>query len=548
MKIDNFKQTFNCMNFKYLTFLVFFLSCFFINAQNNSKVLFTIDNEPIYTQDFLSVYNKNINLMDDSSKNAVENYLDLYVNYKLKVKEAFELRLDTTTKFKNELNQYKISLTAPYLKDKEVSQKLIEEGYNRISKEVDVSHILLFLKPDASPKDTLVAYKKLIEARNLINEGIDFNEVALKYSEDPSVSQNGGKIGYFTGFQMVYPFENMAYNTPVNQVSMPFRTKFGYHILKVHNVRKSNGEVEVAHIMIKNDSLFAKAKIDSIYNEIILGNKDFFEVAQQISDDKASAVKGGRLDKFGSGRMVESFADESFKLNNEGEISKPFQTQFGWHIVKLLKKYPIESFDNLKSKIAEQVEQDERSNLVGATVIKRLLNEYKITVNEAALKQFEKDNWNENPEKFKSILLTIEQSKIPQSTFIYYLKSTRPSSINNSFIEFKEKQILNYYSQNIEKLNPEFAAMFSEFKEGLLLFELLENKVWEKSKDSIGLSNYFNENKIKNYNNKELKDIKGKVISDFQNYLEEQWIRDLHIKYKVEFNNLEKDRILKIKI
>ncbi len=536
------------MNFKHLTFLVVFLSIFLVNAQNNNKVLFTIDKEPIYTKDFLSVYNKNINLMEDSSQNAVENYLELYVNYKLKVKEAFELQLDTAQKFKNELSQYKISLTAPYLKDKEVSKKLIEEGYERIIKEVDVSHILLFLKPDASPKDTLAAYNKLLEARNLVKEGMDFNEVALKYSEDPTVAQNGGKIGYFTGFQMVYPFENMAYNTQINEVSMPFKTKFGYHILKVHNVRKSNGEVEVAHIMIKNDSLIAITKIDSIYKEITLGNKDFFEVAEQISDDKASAVKGGKLDKFGSGRMVETFADECFKLNNEGDISKPFQTQFGWHIVKLLKKYPIESFDNLKDKIAEQVAQDDRSNLVGASVIKRLFNEYQIAVNEKSLKQFDTDNWKENPEKFKSVLLTIEQNEIPQSTFISYLKSTRPNSVNNSFVEFKEKEVINYYTQNIEKLNPEFAAMFSEFKEGLLLFDLLETKVWEKSKDSVGLSNFFNENKSDKYSNKELKDIKGKVISDFQNYLEQQWIRDLHLKYKVEFNNLEKDRILKTKI
>ena len=326
-------------------------------------------------------------------------------------------------------------------------ESLIKEAYDRTKNEIKASHILIKLPNNASPEDTLKAYNRIVALKKRIENGEDFAMVAMGKdgSEDPSVSANGGNLGYFTAFQMVYPFENMAYNTPVNQVSMPFRTKFGYHILKVHNVRKSNGEVEVAHIMIKNDSLFAKAKIDSIYNEIILGNKDFFEVAQQISDDKASAVKGGRLDKFGSGRMVESFADESFKLNNEGDISKPFQTQFGWHIVKLLKKYPIESFDNLKSKIAEQVEQDERSNLVGATVIKRLLNEYKITVNEAALKQFEKDNWNENPEKFKSILLTIEQSKIPQSTFIYYLKSTRPSSINNSFIE-------NFFNINIDPL------------------------------------------------------------------------------------------------
>lgn len=535
------------MNFRIVTLIVLFIATNIV-AQNNQKVLFSINDEPVFTQEFIDVYKKNSALIEDSSKKGIENYLNLYVNYKLKVKQAYELSLDTFPKFKNELNSYKESLIAPYLKDKKVSEYLINEAYERILKEVDVSHILLFLKPDATPKDTLDAYNKLIEARNLVMNGNHFNDVALKYSEDPTVQQNGGRIGYFTGLQMVYPFENKAFTTNVGDVSMPFRTKFGYHILKVHNIRKSKGDIEVAHIMIKNDSSNAKIKIDSIYNQISTKNADFFELATQFSDDKASAIQGGRLNKFGTGQMVESFAVEAFKLENEGEVSKPFQTQFGWHIVKLLKKYPIESFDKLKEKLTQQVENDERSNLIGETVIKRLFKEYNVVVNEEALQQFRTDNWKDSPEKFTINLLTIKEVNIPQSSFISYLKTVKNTDINKAFAGFKEKEVIQYYKQHIETDNEEFALMFKEFKEGLLLFDLIEKKVWNTSKDSLALASYFNQNKVEKYQNKELSNIKGTVISDFQEYLEKQWIKDLYLKYNVVFNKSEKRKLLKLKI
>ncbi|WP_372746324.1 peptidylprolyl isomerase [Lutibacter sp.] len=535
------------MNFKYLVLIVLFFGIK-LNAQENKNVLFYIDKEPVFTQEFINVYKKNSAIIEETSKNGIESYLDLYVNYKLKVKEAFELKLDTIQKFKKELKEYKESLIAPYLKDKNVSEHLVKEAYDRITKEVDVSHILLFLKPDATANDTLIAYNKLLEARDLLQKGEDFKEVALKYSEDPTVQQNGGRIGYFTGLQMVYPFENEAFNTKINEVSMPFRTKFGYHILKVHNVRNSKGDVEVAHIMIKNDEALAKSKIDSIYTEITTNKADFFELAKLVSDDKASGNNGGKLPKFGTGRMIENFANESFSLKNEGDISKPFQTQFGWHIVKLIKKYPIESFDILKEKLTEQVNNDERSNLIGQSVLKRLFKEYNVTVNTEALNQFKTEDWKTNSDNFKSNLLKIKDENISQSNFISYLKTVNSSDIDKAIVGFKEKEVLNYYKKNIETDNQEFALMFKEFKEGLLLFDLLEQKVWEKSKDSTGLAHFFNERKAEKYGDKNLSDIKGTVISDYQSYLEQQWINNLHSKYNVEVNKTEKKKLLKLKL
>ena len=527
---------------------IFFLIGVVATAQKKEKILFTVDNKPVYTNEFIAIYKKNNSFVDEASKGGIQHYLDLYVNYKLKVKEAFELKLDTLQQFKNELSDYRENLIQPFLKDKTVSEKLVKEAYDRISKEVNVSHILIFLQPNSSEKDTLDAYNKLIEARNLILNGEKFEVVAKQYSLDPSAQQNGGKIGYFSGLQMVYTFENAAFNTPINTVSMPFRTKFGYHILKVHDIRNSKGEVEVAHIMIKNNGANdAKKRIDSIHTALKSDALLFKSLAENFSDDKASAVNGGLLEKFGSGKMVESFADEAFKLKNLGDISPPFQTPYGWHITKLIKKFPIESFENLKEKLTEQVQIDERSNLIGESVVKRLFQEYKITVNEKSLQQFNTDDWKNKPALFNNNLLLIEKKQINQTEFLSYLNINSLTNVNLAFEDFKKEQMIAFYKENMERLNPEFNLMYTEFKEGLLLFDLLEDKVWEKSKDSAELATYFDTHK-NNYINKNFDDIKGIVISDFQNYLEKQWINELYLKYEVKFNASEKRKIRKLKI
>lgn len=530
-----------------LKYTLIFLLLVILNtfSQEKSEVLFTINNEPYYTQEFLNVYAKNSNLIKDSKANSIENYLKLFVDYKLKVKQAKELKLDTLQKFKNELSEYKSKLILPYLKDEKVTEKLLNEAYERLQKEVEVSHILIMLKPNYSSVDTLQAFNKLIEARNLILAGNDFSEIAKKYSQDRSVHQNNGKIGYFTALQMVYPFENVAYSTPVSQVSMPFKTKFGYHILKVHNIRKSRGEVEAAHIMIKNNNANAKQKIDSIYNQLIQNKADFESVAKQVSEDRASAVNGGKLAKFGTGQMIEDFADVAFSLTKEGGISKPFQTQFGWHIVKLLKKYPLESFESIGLQLRQQVEKDERSILIEKSVINKLQKDYKIDINKSALYQFETDDWRNNSNSFQQLLLSINGLEIYQQQFIKYLKKNSYTNINSAFNNFKDQELLNYYKNNIETSNKEFATIFNEFKDGLLLFDLLEKTVWEKSKDSVGLANFYKINKVKKYNNQHFETIKGVIIADYQNYLEQNWVNALRKKYKVSFNNSEKKRVLK---
>ncbi|REE81899.1 peptidyl-prolyl cis-trans isomerase SurA [Lutibacter oceani] len=514
-------------------------------SQTKQSTLFRINDASYDTQEFIYNYEKNRNIIPDSA-NSLEDYLKLFINYKLKVKEAKDLKLDTFQKYINELKDYKNRLIQPYLKDKEVTDKLVKEAYERLLKEVNASHMLVFIKPNATPNDTLLAYNKLLEAREKVLQGKSFSEVAKQYSEDPSVEQNGGNLGFFTALQMVYPFENAVYSTPVNTISKPFKTKFGYHIVQVHDKRDARGELEVAHIMLKSESNKAKKRIDSIYNLVINENESFEAIATRVSEDNASAVNGGKLNKFSYGQMVEDFSNVAFKLQTVGEISTPFQTKYGWHIIKLLNKYPIESFEKVKDNLTQKIKRDNRSNLIGQSVVDKLFDEYEIRVHENALNQFKTDDWRNDSKIFNSNILTIENKNINQNSFVSFLKKAKYNTVNEAFNSFKEQEVLNYYKENIEFTNKEFAATYNEFKEGLLLFDLLEKKVWEKSKDSLGLSNYFNAVKDKKYKGAILEDIKGVVISDYQNYLEKLWIDSLHKKYQVKINNKVKKKLLKL--
>lgn len=515
-------------------------------SQGNNKLLFSIDNEPYFSNEFVHSYKKNLNLVENSDS-SFDDYLKLFIDFKLKVKEAKLMGYDILPKFIKELNEYKNSLILPYLRDEEVTDRLVMEAYKRLKEEVNVSHILIFLKPTVVGNDTLDVYNKLIEARNLIVEGSEFGEIAKKYSNDPSVNDNSGEIGYFTALQMVYPFENVAYETLVNEISMPFRTKFGYHILKVNDKRASKGEVEVAHIMLKN-GLNSNKKIDSIYSKLVASNVKFEDIAKEVSEDRASAINGGKLSKFGFGQMVVEFSNVAFSLTDEGEISKPFKSQFGWHIVKLLKKYPVKSYDKIEAELKQKIEKDVRSNLIGKSVVDKLFKKYNVKVNEKALKQFSSDNWKEHPENFEQNLIIINNEEISQTKFINFLKLKRNPIVESSFLEFKKNEVITYYKNEIENTNPNFASTFKEFKEGLLLFEFLEKQVWERAKNKEGLLKYFNKNKESNYIGKDLKNIKGIVISDYQDFLEANVMKELHEKYEVKINKSEKRRIKKINL
>ncbi len=513
------------MKISRLLIFVFLLTQTFLSAQNK-EVLFTIDNHPYYTDEFVRVYNKNLDLVKDDSQKDLDKYLELFLGYKLKVEKANKIGLQNSSSYQNELKSYRNQLSKNYINDSKVTNELVQEAYNRMSKEIRASHILVLVDEGASPEDTLKAFNKIKDIKNRLNAGEDFVKVAQQFSEDPSVKENNGDLGYFTAFRMVYPFENAAFNTNVGEVSKPFRTRFGYHLVKVVDKRENRGEVTVAHIMIVKPTpadapLEAKAKqtIEEIYQKIQQG-EGFESLASQFSEDKSSASKGGVLQRFGAGQLSsEEFENVAFSLQNKNDISKPFQSQFGWHIIKLIDKHPVQSFEELKNELEDKVRKDERSMLITNSLAKKLRAKYtqakdkKIlaSVKKTVTEDFYTQTWElpTNLKDFEATLLTINKSKqISAIEFLNFIQvqqksklKTKPVSklVDELFEKFIDDQVTAYYNDNLENEFPEFKYVMDEYRDGLLLFDLMEKEIWTKAKtDSLGLSNYFNQNS-KNY-------------------------------------------------
>ncbi len=484
--------------FKKLIVFTALLFVVIVKAQKNDNVLFSIDDEKVYTSEFIRVYQKNKDIVIENEHKSFDDYFNLFVDFKLKLKQAYDLQLDTASSYINELEQYREQLVSPYLQDQEAVELLIKEAYDRMNYEVNASHILVRLSPDAKPKDTLLAYQKIIEARNKALNGIPFEQVAKQYSEDPSAKQNGGNLGYFSAFSMVYAFENAAFNTKTGDVSQPFRTQFGYHIVKVNDKRNSVGEVQVAHIMVKlnpEDSIDSKNKIFDIYNKLEQGG-DFKTIAIQHSDDISSAKKGGILPKFGTGKMIKPFEEVAFSLQNEGDFSEPFKTTYGWHILKLLKKYPIKTFEDSHDYIENKIKNGNRSKYVEKSLANEIEKQYNIIEYLEILSDF----YVADIDKMKSskILLIIENKTFTSNDFYNFSLENKNKNIGELYDDFKNERIINYFKSHLEETNKEFAIIYQEYKDGLLLFELLQKNIWEKSeKDTIGLLKYFEANKSK---------------------------------------------------
>ena len=405
-----------------------FLVVSLVNAQNQPKeVLFTIDKKPFYSDEFLRVYNKNLDLVKDESQKDLNQYLELYIGYKLKVSKANKMGLQNDLKYQNELKSYRTQLTKTYTTDSKVTAELVKEAYERSKKEIRASHILVLVDENATPEDTLKAFKKMVDIRQKYVNGESFERLAEQFSEDPSAKENKGDLGFFSSFRMVYSFENAAYKTPKGQVSKIFRTRFGYHILKVTDTRPNRGEVIVAHIMLMNakegeDAEKPKSLIQEIYKKIQQG-ENFEELAKQYSEDKSSAPKGGVLNRFGSGQLSsQEFEDIAFSLSKENPLSPPFQSQFGWHIVKFIDKFSLKSFDDSKSEIENKVSRDDRSRIITNSLNEKLRKKYKIkrdekmfaAVSKAVTNDYYDSKWElpKNTADYVGKLFSIENKSI----------------------------------------------------------------------------------------------------------------------------------------
>ncbi len=505
-----------------------------------SGTLFSIGKQNISSADFLSVYKKNnMGKVPDMSESALSDYLQLYINFRLKVQEAYDMRVDTIPNVKNELITYRSQLAKGYLTDKDKIEQLTLEAYNRMKSEVRVMHILISCDPNASPADSLNAFQKINRLRNMILKGKDFAKVAADSSDDKSAKDNGGDIGYISSLQVVYPFENAAYNTSLGKISPAFRTRFGYHIVKVLDVRPNRGTITVEHIFVKlsktagdDEKIKAKSKIDDVYAKLQAGDS-FEQLARDYSEDKTTSADGGKLAPFSTGKMVPEFEDAAFALNNTGSYTKPVQTKFGWHIIKLVEKKPLQSYDELKESLKKQVEKDQRAEYAKTSFIANLKNEYNFTEHKDALNELliaidsnlVKGLWTaESVSKLNKPVITLTDNKwVPATRNILQsdlattlervqrknLSKDKETMFNNIYKQFVEAQLFLFEEERLSAKFPAFRDLMTEYNDGILLFELTDQKVWTRAvKDTVGLAQYY-ETVKQNYMSNE----KAKVTS-----------------------------------
>jgi peptidyl-prolyl cis-trans isomerase SurA len=494
-----------------------------VSAQNKPKeVLFSIDDKPYYTDEFERVYKKNLELVKDESQKDLNQYLELFVGYKLKVTKANLLGLQNNVKYQNELKSYRTQLSKNYTSDSKVTAELVNEGYERMKKEIKASHILILADENATSADTLKAFNKALEIRKRVVAGEDFGTLAQELSEDPSAKENKGNLGYFSSFRMVYAFESAAYNTPKGQISQPIRTRFGYHLIKVEDIRDNRGEISVSHIMVmkakeNEDASKPENTINEIFKKIQQGEK-FDELAKQFSEDKSSSTKGGVMNKFSSGQLSsEIFENIAFSLTKENPISQPFLSEYGWHIVKFNERFPLKTLEESRKDLENKISRDDRSRIITNTLTEKLRKKYTVkrddkvfaSLAKMVTNDFYEGKWeySKDDKIVASTLVTIDKKQLTGTSFFEFVKSQQKAGVTLKPVEklvdllyskFVDEQLNQYYNDNLEVEFPDFSNIMDEYRDGLLLFDLMEKEIWERSKtDTLGLKAFYETQKEK---------------------------------------------------
>ena len=507
------------MNTRNLLLLFLFIGYFNGNAQNKKNVLLTINSNPVYSSDFTKVFNKNLDLVVEESQKNVTGYLDLFIDYKLKITEAYAQELDKNQQYIKEFKKYEDQLAKKYIYDKRVVSKLVEEAYDRSLEEINAEHILVLSNLNDSPNDTLKAYNKIKEAHVKALKGENFTSLVIEYSEEPGAKKSKGKLGYFTAFQMVYPFENTAYNTKVGEISQITRTSFGYHIIKINDRRKKKPKINVSHIMIfSNKDKKAEdpeERINELYAMIMQG-EPFEKIAKQFSEDKNTGVKGGQLKTFGPGDLkAPKFENAAYSIKNEGEIIAPIQSAFGWHIIRLNEKFSIPSFEEQKDDIEKKVKGGARALVVTQAINNKIIKKYGFKEGESYISYFNnfvndsilsrKWTYSSIPLTENQILFTIGDHDVTYTDYAEYLRDNqktikkyinKESLLIDMYVKFKNETLKNYFKERLEVENTEYATIINDYRNGLLVYDVMNKNIWQIAKtDSTGLKDYYEKTK-----------------------------------------------------
>lgn len=497
------------------------LSCLLINNVFNQEeeILLSIGDNKISKSEFERIYHKNNSSAAYDNK-SVEEYIELFINFKLKVIEAEALGYDTVKMFIDELAGYREQLARPYMEDKSIKEKFLQEAYYRTVNQVSASHILIRVDQNSSSKDTVAAFKRISDIRKRILDGEPFAKVAKETSEDPSAQSNNGYLGWFSAFKMDYTFEDMAFKTPVGEISQPFRTKYGYHIVKNEGMRPSKGKVKVAHILFlapKNDSAGIEIKerqVNECFDKLQNG-ESFSELARIFSDDKRSSENGGELGAWFSSDAFPADMEQCVFSLEEGEISKPFKTEYGWHLFKLMDKAPVEPYDSLKTELEKNLSRNPFNEKITEVFVEKLKKEnncieYKENLNSLISLLDEtiyEGKWDPViAENLIDPVMSLNNTDYLQNEFARFISEqkrynknlTITEIVNKRFNDFTNEKVLRCENNLLEYKYPEFKNLMKEYHDGILLFNLTDDVVWSKAiKDTNGLKNFYEQNKHK---------------------------------------------------
>ncbi len=537
--------------------LVFLLLCGRVFPQDpDRKILMTVAGRDVEAGEFIRMYNKSL---DPDSNFDLNEYIEQFVAFKLKVADAIASGYDTASAFSSELEGYRTQLAQGYLTDPDIKEDLLKKAWERSLVEINASHILVLIGQGAGPKDTLQAYTKAMTARQRLLQGELFETVAKEISDDRSVVINKGNLGYFTVFQMISQFEDAAYNLTPGSLSMPVRTRYGYHLIRVNDRRPSMGKVRVAHIMKSLPPGSDKAAeekaltgINEIYEKLCNGGS-FSGLAEEYSDDRESAQNGGEMNWFGAGEIISEFTEAAFALKDTGIFSEPVRTPYGFHIIKLLAKRPHGTYEETKPWLESKLNPSYLITAGKKSFVSKLKKEYGFRVNTAAYSWFVKNTdsliimgiSDYNRKKIpQGSIYSFDGFKKPVSEFASYLekhgsvsKAGNPARyIGDCLEEISADDLIAYENSILEQKYPDFRYLMNEFHDGILLFNISSEKIWNKAQeDSTGLMNYYELNK----NNYLLpfSEVQGELIGDYQEWLTAEWIKQLKGKYPVTIEN-----------
>lgn len=576
-----------------LVFLFVLISSPIFAQTNDSKPLVIIGGENISKEEFVNTFAKNNNL-SKATESELREYLQLFINFKMKVKEGKELKIDTSAAFQAELTSYINQSAQQYLTDNEMAEKLNKECIERAIYHIRASHILINCKPDASPKDTMAAYKKALKIRKQVVKKMDFNEAAVEFSDDISARdyvnpQNGrkqpgnrGDLSYFTVFNLIYPFETGAYNTPVGSISMPIRTRFGYHLIYVQDKVPAISKIHASHILVADTNARHGIKSEETLAKIELIQKGlkngtpFSQLVVDYSDDIATNIKSGRMQPFAPNQRTGDFVNACIHLQKGQITTQPIATVYGWHFIKLDSIEYINVDDDYKALLRTKMNRDNRSYISKESFIANLKKQYdyqengKIQCIQFFLKNISSEYFQSTKVDISTLpgltelppMATFADQQVSAQEFANYisrfqgieLATTLSNFLNERFDKYIENILFNYERNNLVNKYPDFKELVNEYHDGMLLYEINSQKVWAQAiTDTTGLKDYYEKIKTNypvdpNANPVEYKpfnQIKATIITEYQNYLDEQWIKELRKKYAVKVNEDVFESILK---